>query len=150
MKVVASCTLRRTTLCFGLACVLTSSAGCKDPARDETRSLVDAVSRFRLAGDGEKHARIGDIQHVACTAKDVCDARDTCLVMAEELEHSLALRVKVNEGLKQLKDGTLTKDEPRAQALLAVLDESKAALEKSHVLEKSCDEQLSEITGRHR
>ncbi len=150
MRINASCMLPRAALFFVLAVGLVSIAGCKDPARDETRSLVDAVTRFRLAGDGEKRARIGDIQHVACTAKDVCDTRDTCLVMAEELDHSLALRVQVNEGLKQLKDGTLAKEEPRAQALLGVLEESKASLEKSHVLERSCDDQLAEITGRHR
>ena len=141
-------TSRATALLLALA--LAPLVACQDPARDETRSLVDAVSRFRLAADGEKHARIGDIQHVACTTKDVCDTRDTCLRMAEELDHSLTLRVQVNEGLKQLKDGTLTKDEPRAQALLAVLDESKASLEESRALEKSCDAQISGITARHR
>ena len=34
-------------LLLGLLCL----SACKDPARDETRSLVDAVTRFRLAGD---------------------------------------------------------------------------------------------------
>jgi hypothetical protein len=132
------------------ACACAPVLGCKDPARDETRSLVDAVSRFRLAGDGEKHARIGDIQRVACTAKDVCDTRDTCLRMAEELDHSLALRVQVNAGLLELKNGTMTKDEPRAQALYGILDESQASLEHSHALGKTCDQQISEITAHHR
>lgn len=130
--------------------ILVCVAACTDPAREQTRSLVDAVGRFRLAGDGEKHARIGDIQHVACTAKDVCDARDTCLRMAEEWDHSLALRVQVNTALAELKTGALTKDDPRAQALPSVLDESQASLEKAHALGKTCDEQLSEITARHR
>ncbi len=139
-----------SVLLCGVVLAVAPCVGCKDPARDETRSLVDAVTRFRLAADGEKHARMGDVQHVVCTAKDVCDARDTCLRMAEEWDHSLALRVQVNEALKELKAGTLSKDEVRAQGLPAVLDESQASLEKAHALAKTCDEQLSQITAVHR
>jgi len=123
---------------------------CTDPARVETRSLVDAVTRFRLAGDGEKHARISDIQHVNCTAHDVCAARDTCLRRAEEWDQSLALRVQVNTALADLKNGTLAKDDPRAQSLPSVLDESQTSLEHAHALGKTCDDQLSEITVHHK
>jgi hypothetical protein len=120
--------------------------GCKDPAREETRSLVEAVSRFRLSTDAEKHARITDIQSVRCTVKTVCDARDTCLRMAEEYDHSLQLRVQVKDTLKEIEQKTLSKDDPRAQALPALLDESEASLNKSHALGRTCDEQVSGLT----
>jgi hypothetical protein len=138
--------MKRAVFVFALLAL----AACTDPARVETRSLADAVTRFRLAGDGEKHARITDVQQVKCTAHDVCAARETCLRMAEEWDHSLTLRVQVNTALADLKNGTLSKDDPRAQALPSVLDESQASLEHAHALGKTCDDQLSELTARHK
>ena len=138
----------RTELLFLV--LLVPLGACKDAAREETRTLFEAVTHFRLATDGEKHARITDIQRVTCSAKDVCDARDTCLRMAEEWDHSLTLRVTVKSTLDEIGQKTLSKDDPRAQALPSLLDESEAALNNAHTLARTCDEQLSGVTARHR
>ena len=142
---------RKAQLAF--AASMTSLAllpACTDPSRDATRSLAAAVSRYRLADDAEKRTRISDISRVPCPEPDVCDARDTCVRMAEEWDHSLVLRVTVKQALAELDNHTLSKDDPRAQALPGLLDESEAALTKAHALSQACDEKLAAVSAKHK
>jgi hypothetical protein len=139
--------MSRLAIPIGVACTFFA---CADPARAETRSLVEAVARYHVAPEQEQRARAEDIAKVACAAADVCAARDTCVDAAKLMDRSRDMLAMVKVGLSAVESGAWEKESPEARALPVLLDESERTLKESRTKLKACDDALLLLADKHK
>lgn len=75
-------------------------AGCSHD-KEEAGALIRLVELYRAAPDDQKEKPAADIKAFACTAQDVCDARDECQQMAEPTAAALKTRAEAHRIIDQ-------------------------------------------------
>jgi hypothetical protein len=130
--------------------VTLSCAGCDSADRRDAQVVVSAIRRFRSADNPSTPAAVDALKATPCSAPDVCQAKDTCLVAGEATAKALRINSEVQQGLAALDKGTLVRESSEAQELPKKLDESRQLLKKGEEGLPSCDEQVQALKRKHR
>lgn len=137
--------MRRSALLLSIALL----GGCST-TRQEARSVIEAVDRFRKAENPQKPDLADALAKVPCSDADVCAARDACVKSASATARGLRLQHEVEDGLAQIKAGTLDKTDPKAIALGPKLDDADKALAEGNAALEACDEKLTPLRVKYR
>ena len=106
---------------------IVASLGC-DGGKTEASAVVGAIDRYRAAENAEKTSFYEALARVPCSDPDACSAKAACVKVAEPTARGLQLQREVAADVSRLARGALAKDDPRARAMSAKLDESVALL----------------------
>jgi len=132
-----------STLCLGpIACSRASSA--------EAAQLVAAVDRFRTAADDQKAGALAVLSAVACSADDVCQAKNACMASATATTQSALLRQDVSDVLERVNAGSLSRDDPKAQGLAGRLRQAQEQLAAGYKALLTCDAQVQSLKRTYR
>ena len=82
---------------------------------------------------------------VACTDREVCEARDACLATSRPTTKGLLLKHEVESALADLHAGRLSADQAGARALPSKLDEAQRLLDEGHASLSACDAKLTSL-----
>ena len=130
---------------LGALLVASASLAACSPAKREAASLVSAVDRYRRAENANKPALAGVLETVACTDREVCEARDACLATSRPTTKGLLLKHEVESALSDLHAGRLSADQAGARALPSKLDEAQRLLDEGHASLSACDAKLTSL-----
>lgn len=123
-------------------------AACDSEAKTSARSLLDAVSRFRAADDGEKLARAPLVAASPCASEDVCRAKEACVAFVEPTAAALRMKIDAERSVRQRREeGTL--DATAAAELLRRVDEAEAQLQQGRERLPRCDDELMTLKRRY-
>jgi hypothetical protein len=131
-----------------LGALVIACAACDDAPRRETSALLAAVDRYVRADNGAKATRAEAVAAVACTAPDVCAAKQACLaaigptVRALTLKDDVAARVAALEASHGAADAAATADLP------GKLDEAERLLKEGHEKMGGCETALADLRLR--
>ncbi len=129
----------RHALCLSAVALV---AACSSGARREAASLASAVERYRHAENIQKPAEAAVISSVACSDREVCEAKQACLAMSEPTSRGLALKIEVEKGLADLENKRILPESPAAQSLAQKLEDSSHLLEAGRAALSKCDEKV--------
>ena len=73
------------------------TVGCH--AKQEAVALVSAVDAYRAASNDEKPKKAAAIDAVACTDKDVCEAKDACRRSVDATAKGLKLQAEIQAAI---------------------------------------------------
>jgi hypothetical protein len=124
--------------------VLVALVACSGDRR-EAASLVSAIDRFHTAENPEKPGVADYAATVACSAHDVCAAKDACLKAIQDTAKGLRLKSEVSQGLAELEAKKLTPQDEAAKALPAKLEEAARLLDQGHAAMPACDARILEL-----
>jgi len=121
---------------FALALALVS--GCEGEQEQEVRREAARISRavdvLRAAPNPDKPPRLAALRAIPCSARDVCDMQQACMV---GYEHHLAAVAGTRAASRAVgADTALAPDAARAAAELT--ERSEAELEKGKELNRKC------------
>jgi len=139
----------RTLSVFFLALAVCGGVGCST-TRQEARSVIEAVDRFRKAENVQKPELADALAKVPCSDPEVCATKDACVKSATATARGLRLQREVEDGLAQVKAGTLDKSDPKAIALGPKLDEVDKALAEGNDALATCDDKLTSLRVKYR
>jgi len=123
---------------------------CTNPARQEARSLVEAVDRYRKAENPEKPPLADALEKVSCSDDEVCAAKDACTKTATPMAKALRKQRDAEIAILQVADGAIPKTDPRATALPGELDEVDRLIKESQDALASCDEKITALRVKSR
>jgi hypothetical protein len=118
--------------------------------KQEAGALIHAIEQYRAAPDELKVDRVHDISWVACTAPDVCAAKDECLKMADPTARALAIKVQAQKTLEAIKNGTEAPNDPNVKALPDQLDLASKLLDEGHAELQPCEEKVTGLRIKYR
>lgn len=130
--------------------LLVALASACSTTRQEARSVIEAVDRFRKAENPQKPELADALAKVPCSEPEVCEARDACIKSASATARGLRLQREVEDGLARIKAGTLDKSDPQAVALGPKLDEVDKALAEGNAALEACDDKLTPLRVKYR
>jgi hypothetical protein len=120
-------------------------AACTPSAKGETSALASAVDRWRHAEGPGKESAAQAVGAVACSERQVCDARQACVAAIEPTSRALALKDEVAARLAEVEARRLAPDSPAARALPDKLDEAQRLLEEGRAHMADCDAKLAAL-----
>jgi hypothetical protein len=122
---------------------------CTSPAKQEARSLVGAVDRFHKAENPDKPAAADALEKLPCTDEEVCAAKEACVKGTSPMAKALRKQREVEQAIAAF-DGSIPKDDPRARALPAELDEVDRLMRESQDAMPACDEKITSLRVKSR
>ncbi len=134
----------RRLVALAVLTVLSALPACS-PAKREAASLVSAVDRYRRAENVAKPTQAAVLERVACTDRDVCDAREACLASSRPTSRGLILKSEVEAALANLHAGTLAAGDATARELPSKLDEAQRLLDEGHASLSACDAKITAL-----
>jgi hypothetical protein len=129
---------------LALVCALLAAA-CTPSAKGETSALSSAVDRWRRAEGPGKETAGRAVGAVACSERQVCEARQACVAAIEPTARALALKDEVTARLAEVEGKRLAPDSPEARALPEKLDEAQRLLEEGRAHMADCDAKLAAL-----
>jgi hypothetical protein len=120
--------------------------GCDNTARRESDALLAAVDQYRRAENPAKAERAQAVLAVACTAPDVCAARDACLAAINPTVRALTLK---DEVAATLADIEAHRGSPDASDLPGKLDDAESSLKSGHAKMGGCEKALADLRLHH-
>jgi Sec-independent protein translocase protein TatA len=118
-------------------------------AKQEAASLVEAISRFRKAENGDKPQREQDIARVVCSDAEVCETKRLCEAATRPTAEALLLKAEVERGLADLEHGVLARTDDAAAALPQKLDDAERLLAEGHAAMPACDKKVLALRARY-
>jgi hypothetical protein len=134
----------------GAGLLLVACVACEGGERREAGSVVVAVQRFHQADNAGKPAAAEALRAVPCSAADVCQTRDLCLVAADSWAKAVILKDTVGRAIDLIEKGILAKDAPEAQALPDKLENAERLLKEGHARLAECDDAVAALKRKHR
>ena len=129
---------------LALVCALLAAA-CTSAARAETSALASAVDRWRRSEGPGKDTAGRAVGAVACSERQVCEARQACVAAIEPTSRALALTDEVTARMIEIEAMRLAPNSPEASALPDKLDEAKRLLEEGRAHMADCDAKLAAL-----
>jgi hypothetical protein len=117
-------------------------------AKQEAASLVEAVSRFRKAENGDKPDREKAIAALPCSDAEVCETKRVCEAATKPTAEALVLKAEVERGLADLEHGVIAKTDDAAAALPGKLDVAERLLAEGHAAMPACDQKVLALRAR--
>lgn len=133
-----------------LLALLGAAAACTSPTKQEAKSLVSAVDRYRRAENTEKPELADALEAVPCTDAEVCATKDACLAVSRPTAKALRLQREVSQGVADIQDGGLSPYDPKARAFPDKIDESEKLLAEGQAALEACDEKLTALRLKYR
>ena len=124
--------------------------GCTSPTKQEAKSLVSAVDRYRKAENTEKPELADALEAVACADPEVCATKDACLAVSRPTAKALRLQREVTQGVAAMQEGGLSPYDPKARAFPEKIDESQRLLVEGEAALEACDEKLTALRMKYR
>jgi hypothetical protein len=134
---------------FALAVALAGVGACTDAKRGEAGLVLRAIEVARAAPNDAKRAPTEALAKVACSAPDVCRARDLCADAFRHLVAGVEGESRVREQMRELAPDAAATPE-RAKALEAELDRAEAELEAARAALRPCEQAATEMRRTHR
>lgn len=123
---------------------------CRDDAdaKREATTLVAAIDNFRAADNAYKPAAAKAVGAVACTDKNVCEAKQACFAAIDATARGIALDREVEQGLTDVEAHRLAADDPSVRALPEKAKQARALLDQGHAAMPACDEKIVALKVR--
>src|ERR1700677_2016590 len=117
------------------AALVTASllGGCGRSTKSEATALAAAVDRCRRADAASRPQEVKTVEDFACTADDVCAARQSCAEALARTAEALAIKDRVARRLDDIEAKRLAIDDPEAEALPGQLDTATRLLGQGRV-----------------
>jgi hypothetical protein len=118
---------------------------CTNPARQEARSLVEAVDRYHKAENPEKPAAADALEKVACTDEEVCAAKEACTKAAAAMANGLRKQEHAAGAINAMSDGSLAKNDPSVLAAALEVEEADQLMRQGNDAMPACDDKIAAL-----
>jgi hypothetical protein len=125
-----------------LSCTVFS---CSPTAKSEAAALLAAVDRYRDASDSAKVDRAHAVAGTRCSDVTVCNAKRACEEAILPSARALAIKDRVSERVRDLREGRLAPDSPEASALPTALEDAERLLNEGRAKMPECERLLVEL-----
>ncbi len=123
-------------------------AACR-AAKPEASALVVSVDRFHRAGNEERPARADGVAALACTDREVCEAREACVRATAATAGALRAKDAAEAILAEVRAGARPPDDPAVRALPEKLDQATHLLEEGRAAMPGCDHRILVLRERY-
>lgn len=121
---------------------------CDEAAKKEATDLDRAFLSYREADNTRRPELATRLEAVACTAKDVCDAKAACVATAKPTGEGLAKKHAV-EAFMANELSKLAPGDPKALEMLVELDAAEKLLVRGKDAMPACDEAMRALRKAH-
>jgi hypothetical protein len=122
---------------------------CNGALHRESGALAEAVDRYRKAAPAQKGPARQAVLAVACSAPDVCTAKQVCLAAIDSTLQAFALKDEVAARIADVQEKRIARDSPEAEALPGKLEAAERLLQEGWAEMSKCDAQLAALAAKH-
>jgi hypothetical protein len=133
---------------LALVAALLVVPACDEAAKKEATDLDRAFLAYREADNARRPELATRLEAVACTAKDVCDAKAACVATAKPTGEGLAKKHAV-EAFMANELAKLAPGDPKALQMLAELDAAEKLLVRGRDAMPACDDAMRTLRKAH-